>query len=48
MRLSHKGAKRGKKAYKKDGKNGIYTGYAEVHMESGEVAYFWTDIVFNR
>ena len=37
-----------KKAYKKDGKNGMYTGYAAVHMESGEVAYFWTDIVFNR
>ena len=37
-----------KKAYQKDGKNGMYTGYAAVHMESGEVTYFWTDTVFNR
>ena len=37
-----------KKACQKDGKNGMTTGYAAVDMESGEVTYFWTDIVFNR
>ena len=37
-----------KQAYQENGKNGLYTGYAAVDMETGEVIYFSTDIVMNR
>ena len=37
-----------REAYQENGRNGMFTGYAAVDMESGEVSYFSTDIVMNR
>lgn len=34
-----------KEAYREAERNGMLTGYAAVNMESGEVAYMWTDIL---